>query len=138
MTTLFIRDAGSLSLSPSTVAKVCRVGDDLKLTCNSNGSSFLRWNIPATSINSITTDISRNINSDDVGQQTSNATVNHTFLNFTRISKQRVMPLVTTLTFYNVSINFNGTVVRCMELEGSMALNSTVIQIADNRERELV
>ena len=75
--------------------------------------------------------IVRSINSDDSSQQMSTTMVNTTLFNFTRTSTQGASPLVSTLTIDSVSTALNGTVVECFEVDGPMAVETTLILVID-------
>ena len=123
--------AGQLTLSPMSVAPVCRVGDQLQLTCTAS-VQFIKWSIlqindqgtleePTTSVQ---------INSLDDNQITQRI-VNSSIFTFTRTSTQRILPLVSTLSIDSVSIGLNGTVVNCSNVSNPMISASTTIQIVD-------
>ena len=125
---------GMVTLSPMTVAPVCRVGDQLQITCTAS-VKFIRWNIlqaneqgmlvepvPAAQINSL----------DD--NQMSQSTVNSSTFTFTRISAKRTLPLISMLSIDSVSIGLNGTAVNCSDVANLTTLTqaSTTIQVIDN------
>ena len=127
-----------LTLSPSVIAPVCHVGDRLEVTCNSTIATFLRWRISLLDEQQQDRNIERNINSDDLGAQTSNNTVNFTSFKFTRTSTQGVSPLVSKLTIINVTNNLNGTRVYCEEVDGSMsAYFTTIIVVVTGNSKSL-
>ena len=110
---------------------MCQAGERLKLTCSTTEAMFIRWSFSVVSESGTVQDIVRNINSNDLSQQTSNTTVDATFYNFTRTSNQNVSPLVSTLTIHSPSSFLNGTVIRCKEVGGAMAVKSTTIVVID-------
>jgi hypothetical protein len=118
-----------------TVAPVCDVGDSLQLTCTAS-VEFIKWNIVVVNDQGITEEITANINSGDASQQMSQRVINSTTFTFMRNSAQNG-PLVSTLSIDSVSIGLNGTVVHCMEIGGSMASASTIIQIINVSQSEL-
>ena len=123
-----------LTLSPMTVAPVCRVGDLLQINCTAPIQS-IRWRIfqvndqgtLAAVINSVLID-----GSDD--NQRKEEEVASTSLNFLRISDPGASPLISTLFIDSVSIGLNGTVVRCWDVANPMMSASTTIQIIDISE----
>ena len=130
---------GMVTLSPMTVATVCRVGDPLQITCTST-VQFIRWSILQVIIISeqemlVKPVTSAQINSLD-GNQMSQIVVNSTKFTFTRTSASGVSPLNTTLSIDSVSIDLNGTVVNCSDVTNATVLApaSTTIQIIDNSE----
>ena len=82
--------------------------------------------------------IERNINSNDASQQTSTTTVNSTLFTFTRTSAQGASPLSSTFTTDSASNGLNGTMVECLEVDGPMAEESTLILIMDINHCELL
>jgi hypothetical protein len=116
-----------LTLSPTSVAPVCRVEDPLLLTCTAS-TQFIRWNIFRANEEIIG---SAQFNSRDANQMPSNIDVNLTTFTFTRTSAQGASPLTSTLSIDSVSIDLNGTVVRCTDVSNPMTSASTTIQIID-------
>ena len=133
---VFVIIVGILTLSPMTVAPVCRVGDQLNLTCTTTTESveFLQWSIPLVNEHgTMLEEITRYINSGGA-YQTSQTLLNSTTFTFTRSSIQGILPLISMLLVDSVSTGLNGTVVHCMEvLEGNSLMTpdsaSTTIQI---------
>ena len=77
-------------------------------------------------------------NSRDRSQQVITAMVNSTIFTFMRSSAQGASPLTSTMSIDSVTIGLNGTVVYCMEEEGSMpASESTTIRVIDTNKSEL-
>ena len=118
-------NVGVVILSPRAVAPVCRVGDQLELTCNSTGS-FLRWIFTIGNEQGVPQEYRRNINSQDGSQQMSMIEVNSTTFTFMRISDQGVLPLISTLVINSVSSTLNGTVVHCVDVGTSTTASTTV------------
>ena len=107
------------------VAPVCHVEDPLQLTCTSS-VEFIRWNVFQANEEVIK---SVQINSRDTNQMPRNIVVNSATFNFMRRSAQGVSPLISTLSINSVSIGFNGTVVRCSDVENPTTSASTTIQV---------
>jgi hypothetical protein len=123
-----------VTLSPMSVAPVCRVGDPLQLTCTAS-VEFIRWSVLQVNdqgtFEEATTPVQ--INSRDDNQIARRAVlVNSSTLTFTRTSIQRALPLISTLSIDSVSIDLNGTVVHCSDVSNPTTLASTTIQIIDN------
>ena len=79
-----------------------------------------------------------NSNSGDTSQQISQRVINSTTFTFMRSSAQNG-PLISTLSIDSVSIGLNGTVVRCVEVGGSMLSSaSTIIHIIGGINSELI
>ena len=130
---------GTVTLSPMTVAPVCRVGDPLQLTCTTlRPIEFQRWNVlraneQGTLVDVINSDI---INSRDMFQ-TRDIPLDSATITFMRISAQEASPLITSLSIDSVSSGLNGTVVRCSDARNPMTSASTTIQIIDTSQSEL-
>ena len=127
--TILITNVGTLTLSPTTVAPVCRVGEHLLLTCSSTSASFLNWRYLVIQEEGLVEERSSFINRDDVSHQTSNFVVNSTTFTFMRASSQGTSPLVATLLIDHVSSGLNGVVIECAEIDGTMETDSTIIDI---------
>ena len=125
-----------LTLSPMMVAPVCHVGDPLQLTCTAP-VEFLRWSILRVNeqgtLERITNDVKVNSRDDSQMVQTR---VNSTTITFTRISTQGASPLTSTLSVDSISTDFNGKVVRCINVANPMISASTTIQIIDSNQSE--
>ena len=128
---------GELSLVPPRVAPVCQAGERLELTCSTTEATFIRWSFSVVTESGSAQNIVRNINSNDLSQQTSTTTVDATFFNFTRTSNNGILPLVSTLTIDSPSSFLNETVIRCLEVDGSMAVKSTTIIFIDSGSSKL-
>jgi hypothetical protein len=122
---------GTVTLSPMVVAPVCRVGDQLQLTCTAS-AQFIRWSIHQVNdqgtLEEATTSVHINFLDDN---QISLGVVNSSMFTFTRTSTPRVLPLISTLSIDSVSIGLNGAVVRCSDAANPTTLASTTIYIVD-------
>ena len=107
---MVIMFTGLFTLSPMTVAPVCRIGGPLQLTCTAS-VQFIRWSIlqPSTLVD---TTSSVQINALDANQMAQRL-VNSSIFTFMRISAQRAQPLISILSIDSISIGLNGTVARC-------------------------
>ena len=131
-----------MTLSPTTVAPVCRAGDPLQITCTAP-IEFITWSIFRVNEQGMLERaiIDEPINSQDPLQMPETMTDLATFT-FMRTSAQGDLPLVSTLSIDSVSIGLNGTVVRCMDGrrngEGNVSMPaSTTIYIVDTSQSEL-
>ena len=137
---------GQLTLSPTTVAPVCRVGDPLNLTCTSS-IQFITWSISGPGVNeqgdleNVIND--EPLNSEDTLQMPRPIMISLATFTFMRTSVQGELPLITILSINSVSIGLNGTVVRCMDgrnqlpEENKLMPASSTIQIIDTSQSEL-
>ena len=117
-----------MTLSPITVAPVCDIGDPLQLTCRAS-VQFISWSIMVINDEGRLEDITAFSNSIDTAQQSSSIVVNSSTFSFIRISDQGASPLISTLTIDSVSMDLNGTAVRCMDANNPMTSASTTIHI---------
>jgi hypothetical protein len=122
---------GMVTLSPMSVAPVCRVGYPLQLTCTAS-AQFIKWSILQVNDQGTlvepTTSVQINLRDDN---QMAQIVVNSSTFTFTRTSTQRVLPLISTLSIDSVSIGLNGIVVNCSDVANPTTLASTTIQIID-------
>ena len=114
-----------VTLSPTSVAPVCRVGDPLELTCISSGS-FLRWVFIVSNEQGIPQEYGRSVNSQDGSQQMSTIELNSTTFTYMRTSDQRMVPLISTLVIDSVNRYLNGTEVYCLDLATSTNTSTTI------------
>ena len=124
---------GQLTLSPMSVAPVCRDGDSVELTCTASVTvQFIRWSVLQVNdqgtLEEVTTSVQ--INSLDDNQVTERV-VNSSIFAFTRSSAQRALPLISILSIDSVNMGLNGTVVNCSNISNPMISASTTIQIID-------
>jgi hypothetical protein len=128
---------GQLTLSPMSVAPVCRVGDPLELTCTASVESGIKWNIFRGN-EYIINDVLITIGSSN--NQRIPITVNSVMFTVIKTSDQGVSPLTSTVTLSidSVSIGLNGTVVCCSDLSDPMISAATTIQIIDTSQSEFV
>ena len=126
-----------VTLSPMTVAPVCHVGDPLQLTCTAS-VEFLRWNVLRVNEQGDLVDVinSETINSRDMVQMR-DTTLNSATLTFMRISAQGTSPLISALSIDSVSIDLNGTVVRCSDVANPMSSALTAIKTFDTSQSEI-
>ncbi len=133
-----------LTLSPMTVAPVCRVGDPLSLTCTAS-IDFIIWSVSRVNEQGMLEKAINDepINSEDLLQMLQPIVTSLATFTFTRTSAQGELPLISTLSIDSVSISLNGTVVRCIDgrsqEENNLMTGSTTctIQIIDTRQSEL-
>ena len=115
--------AGDVIISPPGVATVCS-GHQLELTCSTSGPIH-EWSfsfIPMT----------RAIVSDRPDNQISYLLVNSTIsFNFSRVSSEDSLPLISRLLISPVSDGLNGSSVSCMDIATSESM-STSINVIDN------
>ena len=119
------------------VAPVCHVGDPLTITCTAS-VQFIGWRIMVVNEQGTLEEIIAFSNSRDRSKQVISIRVNSTMFTFIRSSAQEASPLTSMLSIDSVTIGLNGTVIHCMEAEGSMpASKSTIIQVIDATNSEL-
>ena len=110
----FVFVTGTLTLSPMTVAPVCRVGDPLSITCTAS-VQFIRWSILQVNEQGtlVMVTIDANINSRDTNQMTQRV-VNSATLTFMRTSAQGA-PLISTLSIDSVTSGVSSMELRVLE-----------------------
>ena len=131
--------AGQLTLSPISVAPVCRAGDPLQLTCTAvlaGSVQIIRWRIFSVindqgTLSEITNSVL--IDNSDDNQRKIKEVASVTFT-YARTSAQRTSPLVSTLSIDSVSVGLNGTVVNCSDVSNPMTSASTTIEIIDTNK----
>ena len=105
---------------------MCKVDDQLELTCNISGS-YLRWILTVGDEQGMLQELRRNINFQDGSQQTSQVTVNSTAtFTFMRTSNQNILPLVSMLVINSVSRDLNGVMVHCVDVNALMTASTTI------------
>ena len=121
--------AGVVELSPSGVAPVCRVGDQLELTCTSS-STIHRWEFTVFPENM--THTTTPVSSAGTSGVPPSLTFSGSVITFSRLSGQDISPLVSRAVINPVSSGLNGAVVNCFEGISSIDnVTSTTIRIID-------
>ena len=115
-----------VELSPSGVAPVCQVGDQLELTCSVTGR-FLRWQFTVTLENGAPMTFEPVISSGGSSGVIPPVMANSTRFIFSRLFTQ---PLTSTMTINPISEGLNGVQVNCEDVEASQSAITT-IQIVD-------
>ena len=119
-----------MTLSPPSVAPVCRVGDPLELTCSSTGS-LIEWSFIVGDEQGVLLNYHRLITSQEISGRVLMLLVNSTTFTFMRTSSQGSLPLVSTLVIDSVNRYLNGTEVHCLDVE-TFATASTTIHLFEN------
>ena len=130
---------GQLTLTPMSVAPVCRVGDPLQLTCTAmltRSIQTIRWRIfrvidDQGTLSEITNSVIID-NSDDIQRKIKE--VAYVTFTYARISAQGASPLISTLSIDSVSIGLNGTFIRCSDVADPTTSASTTIEIIDTNK----
>ena len=116
-----------MTITPSPRVTLCRVGDELEVTCTATETTILTWDLRVTGMtNSITRILSTTTVHQDV------VILNSTTLIFSRVSDLGVSPLTTMLAVPTVSQGLNGTRITCMDrnsgaITASMATTTVYI-----------
>ena len=117
------------------------IGGELSLTCIIN-ASFVQWNITIPHYNQGPTSITYLFSTNRVTNIAETFTINETDLGISKTSDRGALPLVSTLSITNVSIGLNGTLIQCMEVDGTMdptlKLFSTTINIRRDQFGSLI
>ena len=119
-------NAGTVTLSPGPVAPVCQAGDELQLTCSTNGT-FIRWSFTVRNDQGRLQQYQRFISQDGTRQtHESVITVNSIIFTFMRTSAQGDSPLISTLVINSVNRDLNATTINCEDAETSMTASTTI------------
>ena len=109
-----------MTIFPSPRVTLCRVGDELEVTCTVTETTLLTWNLTVIGVtNSITRILSATTLRQDV------VTINSTTLTFSRVSDLGASPLTSTLVVPMVSQGLNGTRIICMDRSTATASMAT-------------
>ena len=118
-----------LSISSTDVVSVC-LGGQLSLACTIN-TSFIQWNINIPHYPALITYL---FSTNRVTNIPETFTINETDFEILKTSNRGAVPLVSTLSITNVSVGLDGTLIQCMEVDGTMdptlEVFSTVINIS--------
>ena len=110
------------------VASICS-GEHVVLTCFSNTSSFLAWNITFPDETNQRSEL-RYISSTGHSTYQAPRTAFHTVFQFVRTS---IAPLISTLAVYNMTSSLNGTRVTCLDAEDNYStISSSIINVTQN------
>ena len=120
-----------MEISPSGVAPVCQVGDQLELTCSITGE-FKRWEFTLTLDNGLTQTFMPDVTPDGVSPP---LMVNSTTFTSSRLSARDVSPLISRMTINPVSEGLNGVAMSCEDVAASESATTTV-RIVDTRGRK--
>ena len=120
--------ADIVTLSPTPVAPVCRVGDPLELTCNLSGI-FLEWSFTVGNEQGVPRNYRETIHFQDFSEPM--LLVNSTTFTFMKTYNQGMLPLISTLVIDSVNRYLNGTEVHCLDKE-TYATASTTIHLFEN------
>ena len=123
-----------MTISPSSRATVCRIGDQLEVMCSTN-DSFLDWEFVFAGTNDrIDSTVTSTQGVQDV--HTSHSTV---FI-FSRTSEQGTLPLVSTLEISSVGQNLNGSTITCMESTSNVMapMATTTVHIVGKNDGRLM
>ena len=109
-----------MTIFPSPRVTLCRVGDELEVTCTATETTLLTWNLTVIGVtNSITRILSATTLRQDV------VIINSTTLTFSRVSDLGASPLISTLAASVVSQGLNGTRIICMDRSTATASMAT-------------
>ena len=123
-----------VEISPSEVAPVCQVGDQLELTCSVTGR-LLRWEFTVGLENGAPMTFMPAITSGGTSGVPLPVMVNSTTFTFSRLSTQ---PLTSTMMINLVGEGLNGVQVSCVDIEASESAATTTIFIIDVRGKKLL
>ena len=105
-------DPGVVEISPSAVAPVCQVGDQLELRCTTTTGMNHRWKFTVFPENITHTSY---VTSFGMSGTPPSLTISTSMITFSRLSGPNSLPLVSRIVVSPVSSGLNGTVVNCFE-----------------------
>ena len=122
--------AGVVEVSPSAVAPVCQVEDQLELICTSTSTEMAhRWEFTVfpENVTYTTTPLT------SIGRVPQPLTIGTSaMITFSRLSDQGSSPLISRIVVSPVSRDLNGTVVNCFEgISSTDSVATTTIRIID-------
>ena len=121
--------AGVIEISPSGVAPVCRVGDQLELMCTSSGTVH-RWEFTVFPENVSHTTVP--ILSVGTSGSSTPLMISNSMITFSRLSGQDSLPLISMARVSSVTNGLNRTVVNCFEgVSSTDSVATTTIRIID-------
>ena len=120
-------------ISPFPRAVICHIGGHLEVTCSTNESSFLNWNLAFIGTNDR---VERSVTSNQQVQEIVNA--HSTVFIFSRTSELGTLPLESTLEIFSVGKTLNGSTITCMESNSAMTqMAITTVHIVGDDSRLL-
>ena len=105
-------DPGLVEISPSVVAPICQVGDQLELTCITTKGINHRWEFTVFPENITHTSL---VTSVGMSGTPPSLTLSTSMITFSRLSGPNSLPLISRIVVSPVSSGLNGTVVNCFE-----------------------
>ena len=109
------------------MAPACLEGDQLELTCNTTTGLDHRWEFTVFPRPATITGVS--------GIPIAPLSIGIAMVNFSRLSGQFDLPLISRVTISPVSSGLNGTVVSCFEVDTDLLLvATTTIQTIDTQQ----
>ena len=124
-----------LTLSPMSVAPVCRVGDPLQVTCTAYVVN-IQWRFTVANEKGVDEELTPFSTAGALSNRSVIFQVNSTTFTLIRNSSRNDLPLIVTLSIDSVSTSLNGTVVSCIDPGNSTVSASTTIQIIDTSNSE--
>ena len=123
------RDPGLVEISPSAVAPICQVGDQLELTCNTTKEINHRWEFTVFPENITHTS---HVTSVGMSGTPPSLTLSTSMITFSRLSGPNSLPLISRIVVSPVTRDINRTVVNCFEGTSSTdSVATTTIRIID-------
>ena len=124
-----------VTLSPMSVAPVCRVGDPLQLTCTASVIN-IQWRFTVANEQGVDEEFMSFSTASAMSNRSVIIQVNSTTFTLIRNSSRNDLPLTVTLSIDSVGTSLNGTVVSCNDPGNSTVSASTTIQIIDATNSE--
>ena len=122
---------GVVKSSPSAVAPVCQVEDQLELTCNTSGIAH-RWELTVFPENITYT--TSPVTSAGTSGTPQSLRISTSMITFSRLSGPNISPLISRITINPVSNGLNGTMVNYLKvayISSTESVATTTIRIID-------
>ena len=128
-----------MEISPSAIAPVCQAGDQLELTCSTQGE-LQTWQFVAISESGVVFTVTRSVSSGgSAGVDSQPLIINSTIaFTFSRLSTRDSLPLISRMTISHVSEGLNGTRVNCLDSITSESATTTIHIIFIRGTRTLI
>ena len=124
-----------MEISPSAVAPVCKAGlsdNQFELTCNTSGVAH-RWEFTVFPENMTSTVPIQSLGTSGVQSAPLTIGTGTSTFNFSRLSDQNSLPLISRILISPISSGLNGTVVNCFEggLSSTEPVATTTVKVID-------
>ena len=127
---------GLVEISPSMIAPVCQIGDQLELMCTTSGVLVLQsWQLISNPESGrMLVQLQQISSAGSSGVDSGPITINSTTFNSSRLSGPGNLPLITRMIISPVAKGLNGSQVRCVNaLASEQSATTTIVVIGGSR-----